>query len=96
MTDKKPTLAVLGLGTMGRAIAQTAHGSGMPVVVWNRNPAAADAFSEMGVEVARSVTEAVERAEVVITMVTNADAVRSIANEQGLLNHSGPEWCGPR
>jgi 3-hydroxyisobutyrate dehydrogenase len=85
MMDQKPTLAVLGLGTMGRAMAQTAHRAGVPLVVWNRDPAGATAFSEMGVKVARSVPEAAEGADVVITMVTNADAVRSIANEQGLV-----------
>ena len=49
----------------------------------------------MGVEVARSVPEAVEGADVVITMVTNADAVRSIANEQGLVEalRPGAAWA---
>jgi 3-hydroxyisobutyrate dehydrogenase len=94
MMDQKPKLAVLGLGTMGRAMAQTAHRSGVPLVVWNRDPAAAIALSEMGVEVAQSVPEAAEVADVVITMVTNADAVRSIANEQGLVEalRPGAAW----
>ena len=90
VTDTKPTLAVLGLGTMGRAMAATAHRSGIPVVVWNRDPAAADEFSEMGVEVARSVADAAAAADVIITMVTNADAVRSIATEQGLIEALRP------
>ena len=95
MMDQKPKLAVLGLGTMGRAMAQTAHRSGVPLAVWNRDPAATQAFAEMGVEVARSVTEAAESADVIITMVTNADAVRSIANEQGLLEalRPGAAWA---
>ena len=93
--DQKPKLAVLGLGTMGSAIAQTAHRSGVPLVVWNRDPAATESFAEMGVEVARSVTEAAESADVIITMVTNADAVRSIVNEQGLLEalRPGAAWA---
>ena len=90
MTDTKPTLAVLGLGTMGRAIAETAHRSGIPVVVWNRNPAAAGVFSGTGVEVAHSVGDAAKAADVIITMVTNADAVRSIATEQGLVEALRP------
>jgi 3-hydroxyisobutyrate dehydrogenase len=95
MTDQKPKLAVLGLGTMGSAMAQTAHRSGVPLVVWNRDPAATGAFAEMGVEVAPSVAEATESADVIITMVTNADAVRSIANEQGLLEalRPGAVWA---
>jgi 3-hydroxyisobutyrate dehydrogenase len=90
MTDTKPTLAVLGLGTMGRAMAATAHRSGIPVVVWNRDPAAADAFAGTGVHVARSVADAATAADVVITMVTNADAVDSIATEHGLVESLRP------
>jgi len=95
MMDQKPKLAVLGLGTMGRAMALTAHRSGVPLVVWNRDPAATNAFSEMGVEVARTVAEAAEGADVVVTMVTNVDAVRSIANEQGLVEalRPGAAWA---
>ncbi len=95
MTDQKPKLAVLGLGTMGGAMAQTAHRSDVPLVVWNRDPAATNAFSEMGVDVAPSVTEAAAAADVVITMVTNADAVTSIADEQGLVEalRPGAAWA---
>jgi 3-hydroxyisobutyrate dehydrogenase len=95
MMDQKPKLAVLGLGTMGRAMAFTAHRSGVPLVVWNRDPAATEAFAEMGVQVAESVAEAAEAADVIVTMVTNADAVRSIANEQGLVEalRPGAAWA---
>lgn len=78
-------LAVLGLGTMGRAMTGSARRAGIPVVTWNRNPAAAHSIAGLGVEVAPSVGEAVDGSDVVITMVTDADAVTSIAKEQGLL-----------
>jgi 3-hydroxyisobutyrate dehydrogenase len=81
-----PKLAVLGLGTMGRAIAESASRAGTPVVVWNRNPDRARPLTEAAVAWAPSVLEAVEQADVVITMVTDADAVMSVAVEQGLLN----------
>ena len=95
MTDDKPKLAVLGLGTMGTAIAQTAQRSGVPVVVWSRSPAASEPFLKMGLEAARSVHEAVVGADVIITMVTDADAVRSIASEQGLVEalRPGAVWA---
>jgi 3-hydroxyisobutyrate dehydrogenase len=94
MTISISKLAVLGLGTMGRAMAQTAQRSGIPLVVWNRNPSATEVFAGTGVEVARSVAEAAGSAEVVITMVANAEAVRSIAREQGLVEslHPGAVW----
>ena len=95
MTDHNPTLAVLGLGTMGTAMAQTAHRSGLPLVVWNRDPAAAKSLSDMGVTVAPTVADATAGADVIITMVTNADAVRSIAGEQGLVEalRPGAVWA---
>ncbi len=85
MTSHLPKLALLGLGTMGAAIAGTASRSGIPLVVWDRRPDAAAHLAAQHVEVAPSVTAAAAEADVVITMVTNADAVVSIATEQGLL-----------
>lgn len=85
MTGERPKLAVLGLGTMGSAMAGSALRSGLPTVVWNRNPDAAAPFAERDVAVADSVADAVREADVVITMVTNADAVISMVSDQGLL-----------
>ncbi len=81
----RPRLAVLGLGTMGGAMAESALRAGIPTTVWNRAPGVADAFADRGAEVAHSVVDAVAHADVVITMVTNADAAESIATEQGML-----------
>jgi len=85
MAPIMPKLTVLGLGTMGRAMAATALRAGLPTVVWNRRPEAADRFAEQGADVATSVAEAVGQADVVITMVSNADAVMSLATEHGML-----------
>ena len=90
-----PKLAILGLGTMGRGMASSAVRAGIPVVAWNRDPRVARDFAKQGVEAASTVGEAVSEADVVITMVTNADAVTSIATEQGLLAdlRSGAVWA---
>jgi 3-hydroxyisobutyrate dehydrogenase len=90
MVDKAPKLAVLGLGTMGRAMAGSALRNGIPTVVWNRNPAAARSLTDQGAEVALSVAEAVEDASVAITMVTDTEAVTSIAVDLGLLEALPP------
>lgn len=90
MTPDRPKVAVLGLGTMGAAMAASARRAGLPLVVWNRSPAAGADLAAQGVEVAHSATEAVEQAELVITMVTNADAVLSVATEGGLLGALKP------
>jgi 3-hydroxyisobutyrate dehydrogenase len=85
MANVGPKLAVLGLGTMGRAMAATAVRSGIPTVVWNRDLDVARRVADQGAEVAGSVAEAAEKADVVITMVTDAQAVASIAIDLGML-----------
>jgi 3-hydroxyisobutyrate dehydrogenase len=78
-------VAVLGLGGMGQPMATNILRAGLPTVVWNRRPEPARRLGEQGAEVADSPTAAVRRADVVITMVTDADAVLSIAADQGML-----------
>lgn len=95
MADRTPRLAVLGLGTMGRAIAASAVRGGIPTVVWNRNGAVAQHLAEQGARVATSVADAVEDVDLVITMVTDAEAVTAIAVDQGLLKAlpAGAVWA---
>jgi hypothetical protein len=76
-------------------MAATAMRSGLPVVVWDRRAGASAGLAAQGAEQAASVPDAVETADVVITMVTNAEAVESIATDQGLLKAlpSGAVWA---
>ena len=68
-------VAILGTGKMGGAMAKRLEATGYEVILWNRTRKRAEA---LGVgKVASTSAEAVEAAEVVISMLTNADAVRS-------------------
>ena len=78
-------VAVLGLGGMGAPMAGNILRAGLPTVVWNRHPEPARRLGDQGAEVAATPADAVRRADVVVTMVTDADAVRSIATDQGML-----------
>jgi 3-hydroxyisobutyrate dehydrogenase len=86
---------VLGLGTMGQAMAGSAIRNGIPTVVWNRDPDVARGMADQGAEVGASVAEAVKGADIAITMVTNAEAVISIALDLGLLDAlpEGAVWA---
>jgi 3-hydroxyisobutyrate dehydrogenase len=84
------TTAFLGLGTMGRAMATSALRAGIPTVVWNRELEATRNVAELGAEVAETAADAAGRAEIVVTMVTDADAVISIARDQGMLAALAP------
>lgn len=82
--------AFLGLGTMGRAMATSALRAGIPTIVWNREPQATRNVAELGAEVAETAADAARRAEIVVTMVTDADAVISIARDEGMLAALAP------
>jgi 3-hydroxyisobutyrate dehydrogenase len=70
------TVAVLGAGsTMGFPIARNLARAGFDVRVWNRTPEKAEPHAEHGATVAGSPGEAVAGAGVVITMVSDTDAV---------------------
>ena len=88
-----PTLepvAVLGIGTMGHGMAISALQAGIPTIVWNREPEATRDLAELGAEVAESAADGARRAPIVVTMVTDADAVVSIAGDQGMLAALAP------
>ncbi len=89
------TLAVLGLGTMGRGMAGSALRAGIPTVVWDREPQAVGPLAELGAVVAPSAAEAVKDVGVAITMVTDGAAVRSIAEDLGMLDafRPGAVWA---
>ena len=83
-------VAVLGIGAMGHGMATSALRSGLPTIVWNRNREATRDLEQLGAEVAENAADAARRAAIVVTMVTDADAVVSIARDQGMLAAVAP------
>jgi 3-hydroxyisobutyrate dehydrogenase-like beta-hydroxyacid dehydrogenase len=73
------TIAVVGLGAMGRRIAQRLLDAGHDLVVWNRSAARADELVEAGATRADSPADAARRAEVVLTMVADPAALRAVS-----------------
>jgi 3-hydroxyisobutyrate dehydrogenase len=71
-------------------MASSALRSGIPTTVWNRELGAARQMAEQGAEVAASAVEAVNGVDVVITMVTDTEAVTSIAVDLGMLEALPP------
>ena len=90
MADTQEPVAVLGIGAMGHAMATSMLRAGIPTIVWNRRPAATRDLAERGVDVAETAAAAARRAAIVITMVTDTDAVLSIAGDQGMLAALAP------
>ena len=90
MAPQLETVAVLGTGTMGHGMAKSALRAGIPTTVWNRTAASTRDLADLGAEVAETAADAAARAGIVITMVTDADAVLSLATEQGMLDALEP------
>src|SRR5882672_7836553 len=91
MAGTPEPIAVLGTGTMGHGMATSALRAGLPTIVWNREPEATRDLAGIGAEVADTAADAARRAPIVVTMVTNADAVMSIARDQGMLAALAPD-----
>ena len=70
-----PTVALLGTGTMGAGMAANIARAGLPLQVWNRSRDKAEPLAELGATVADTPAEAVRGADVVLTMLFDADSV---------------------
>jgi len=90
MASTQEPVAFLGIGTMGHAMARNTLRVGLPTIVWNRDPKATRDLAGLGAVVAKTPRDAAQRATVVVTMVTDADAVISIARDQGMLAALAP------
>jgi 3-hydroxyisobutyrate dehydrogenase len=90
MAGTREPVAVLGIGSMGHGMAASALRAGIPTIVWNRRMEATRDLAELGAQVAGTAAEAARQAAIVVTMVTDADAVLSIARDQGMLAALAP------
>ncbi len=72
------TVAFIGLGAMGSRMASRLVDAGHQVVVWNRTTTKTQQLAERGAEPASSPAEAASRADVVMTMVAEADALQAV------------------
>lgn len=72
------TVAFIGLGAMGGRMARRLLDAGYELVVWNRSLAKAKPLTDLGAIAAESPAEAARKAEAVITMVADPDALREV------------------
>jgi 3-hydroxyisobutyrate dehydrogenase len=76
MTSPSQTaVAVLGTGRMGAPIARNLLRAGFDVTVWNRTPGRAQELVDAGARLAASPADAAASAGVVLTMLTDGQAV---------------------
>jgi 3-hydroxyisobutyrate dehydrogenase-like beta-hydroxyacid dehydrogenase len=78
-------IGFIGLGKMGMAIAARLLAAGHTVRVWNRSPAPVSALVAKGAEAAATVADVVDT-DVLLSMLANDAAVRSVCMDQGVLD----------
>ncbi len=82
----KQRVAILGLGNMGAGMANRLLAAQFPLTVYNRNPERAAKLAAAGATVASSPREAASKSDVIISMVADDAASRSVwLGENGAL-----------
>ena len=76
-------LAVLGTGHMGFPMACRLAAAGHAVHAWNRSPAKAAPLAAQGATVHTHLAQAVQAADIVISLLENGPVVASVLFEQG-------------
>ena len=90
-----PRIALLGAGTMGGAMAERLLDKGFTVDLWNRTLGAAARLAERGATAFTKADQAVEGADVVLTVLPTADAITEVMLSQGTLRslRRGTIWA---
>ena len=83
MTITSFHIAVLGTGMMGHPIARRLHAAGHRVHVWNRTRAKAEPLAALGITVHDTPGEAVQAADVVVSLLENGPVVGQVLFEAG-------------
>ncbi|MGW1465182.1 NAD(P)-dependent oxidoreductase [Streptomyces sp. NPDC002308] len=91
MTDTL-TVSVLGTGIMGAAMARNLARAGHSVQVWNRTRDKAEPLSQDGARIAGTPAEAVEGADVVLTMLHDGSAVAEVMRQAAPALRPGTAW----
>jgi 3-hydroxyisobutyrate dehydrogenase len=86
------TIAVLGTGIMGSAMVRNWLKAGERVRVWNRSRAKAEPLAAAGAQVADDPATAVDGADVIVTMLYDADAVAETIERAGEKLRPGALW----
>jgi 3-hydroxyisobutyrate dehydrogenase len=75
------TVAVLGTGIMGAAMARNLLKSGMQVRAWNRSREKAEPLVGDGAEISDTPVEATRDADFLLTMLPDADVIEEVLGE---------------
>ena len=92
MTEVKPRIGFIGLGIMGRPMAENLLHAGYPLVAYNRSSEKVVALVEEGAQAADNPAQVAERSDVVITMLPDTPDVDQVYfGSQGIMTRIRPD-----
>jgi 3-hydroxyisobutyrate dehydrogenase-like beta-hydroxyacid dehydrogenase len=83
LTNENTELGFIGIGNMGSRMARRLLDHGYQLVAYNRSREAAEALVKYGATVAESIAELASKADVILSSLTNDDAVKSVYADPG-------------
>jgi 3-hydroxyisobutyrate dehydrogenase-like beta-hydroxyacid dehydrogenase len=78
MSDTSTATGFIGLGLMGGPMAANLARAGFPLTVWNRTPGKAEPLRNLGAHVASDAAGVAAASDVLITMVSDDDALEDL------------------
>src|ERR1700754_227939 len=78
MSASSSPVTVVGLGNLGRALAETFLRNGHPTTVWNRSAAKGEALVAGGATAAATAAEAIVAGELVLVALLDPAATREV------------------
>src|SRR2546426_6638540 len=88
LTNENTELGFIGIGNMGSRIARRLLDHGYQLTAYNRSREAAEALVKYGATDAGSIAELAAKADVILSSLTNDDAVKSVYTDpQGVFAH---------
>ncbi len=88
LTNENTRLGFIGIGNMGSRMAKRLLEHGYQVIAYNRSRETAEPLVEFGATVADSIAELASEVDVILSSLSNDDAVKSVyADQQGVFAH---------
>src|SRR5882762_6967203 len=88
LSKENTKLGFIGIGNMGSRIAKRLLEHGYQVIAYNRSRDAAEALVKYGATVADSIEVLASQADVILSSLTNDNAVKSVYTDpEGVLAH---------
>ena len=89
LTKENTRLGFIGIGNMGSRIAKRLLDHGYQLIAYNRSREAAEALTKYGATVADTIAELASKADVILSSLTNDDAVKRVyTNPQGVFAYA--------